>query len=178
MKTIYFVRHGQSEANARRITAGGGMDVPLTDAGRNQAVQVGEILKKKGIELIVSSPQKRALETAEIIATQIGYNSGDIITDQRFAERHLGVMTGKPHDEVQLWFSMGRTPEGGESTEAMHDRVLAGLEWIKSQPADKILLVSHGGPGRVIRAIIRGESHASIDSLGSVGNAEVLELTI
>lgn len=43
---------------------------------------------------------------------------------------------------------------------------------------DTILLVSHGGISRVIRAIIRGEMHASIDSLGSVDNAEVLELTL
>lgn len=131
MKTVYLVRHGQSEANAARITAGGRLDVDLTDAGRNQAIEVGKILKKKNIELIISSPQKRALETARIIAGQIGYKSENILTDQRFAERDLGTLTGKPHDEVQLWFSMGQTPPGGESSKAMHDRVVEGLEWLK-----------------------------------------------
>jgi broad specificity phosphatase PhoE len=87
-------------------------------------------------------------------------------------------MTGKPHDEVQQYFVIGMPPPGGESTEAMHARVAAGLEWLKTLDADKILLVSHGGPGRMIRAIIRDEKHTSIDSLASVGNAEVLELSI
>lgn len=178
MKTIYFVRHGQSEANAEHITAGGGLDVGLTDFGRSQAVKVGEILKKKGIKLIVASPMKRSLETAQIIAAKIGYKPENIVLDARFVERHLGVMSGRPHDEVQLWFAMGQTPAGGESSEAMYTRVAAGMEWLKSQPADKILLVSHGGPGRVIRAIIREEPHYSIDSLASIGNAEVLELQL
>lgn len=178
MKTVYFVRHGESEANARRITAGGGLDIDLTDHGVDQAEQVGRLLKSKDIQLIVSSPLKRALHTAQIIAMGIGYNPNKIVTNSQFAERYLGEMTGKPHDEVQNYFAMGLTPPGGESTEALHDRTVAGLEWLKMQEADKILVVSHGGPGRMIRAIIRDEKHTSIDSLGSIGNAEVLELTI
>lgn len=178
MKTIYFVRHGQSEANARRITAGGGLDVELTEHGMAQAAHVGEILKGKGIQLIVSSPQKRALHTATIIAEKIGIKPDDIVTNKLFVERHLGDLTGKPHDEVQNYFYMGVTPPGGESTEALHDRIEAGLNWLQTLEADKILLVSHGGPGRMIRAIVREERHTSIDSLASIGNAQVLELTL
>lgn len=172
------MRHGQSEANARRITAGSGLDVDLTLAGENQAAEVGQILKGKGIDLIVSSPQIRALHTATIIAGEIGYDSQKILTNDQFAERYLGDLTGKPHDEVQNWFAMGATPPGGESAEAMYTRVASGIEWLRSLDANKILLVSHGGPGRVIRTIIRGERHTSIDTLGSVGNAEILEFQI
>lgn len=178
MKTIYFVRHGESEANAARITAGGGLDVDLTQRGMDQAVQVGSMLKNKGIQLIISSPQKRALHTAIIIAGQIGYDPKHIVTSEQFAERHLGDLTGKPHDDVQLWFDMGIAPPGGESTEALHDRILAGLQWLQSLEADTILLVSHGGPGRMIRAIYRNEQHTSINSLGSIGNAQVMELSL
>lgn len=148
MKTIFFVRHGESEANARRITAGGGLDVDLTENGKYQAKKVGQELKDKGIELIVSSPQIRALHTAQIIADEIGYNRASIVTNTSFVERHLGAMTGKPHDEVQLWFDLGAVPEGGESGEQMNDCVRAGLEWLKGLPQNVILLVSHGGPGR------------------------------
>ena len=178
MKTIYFVRHGESEANAARITAGGGLDVDLTQRGMDQAVQVGDMLKGKEIQLIVSSPQKRALHTAAIIARQIGYNAEHIVTSEWFAERHLGDLTGKPHDEVQLWFDMGIAPPGGESTEALHDRIVTGLQWLQSLDADKIVLVSHGGPGRMIRTIYRNEQHTSINSLGSIGNAQIMELSL
>lgn len=178
MKTIYFVRHGESEANAARVTAGSGLDVDLTQLGMRQAEQVGEILKNKGIQLVVSSPQKRALHTATIIADEIGYSPKHIVTSEWFVERYLGDLTGKPHDEVQLWFDMGIAPPGGESTEVLHDRIVAGLQWLQGLDADKILLVSHGGPGRMIRAIYRNEQHNTINSLGSIGNAQAIQFTI
>lgn len=177
-KTLFFVRHGESEANAARIVAGKGLDADLTQRGMSQAAQVGKMLKNKDIQLIVSSPQKRALHTATIIAEAIGYRPEDILTSDLFAERHLGALTGRPHDEVQIVFDMGVTPSGGESTEVLHDRVAAGLQWLQSLEADRILLVSHGGPGRMIRSIYRHERHTSINTLGSIGNAEVLELDL
>jgi broad specificity phosphatase PhoE len=178
MKTLYFVRHGESEANAAGITAGGGLDVGLTRQGMDQAVSTARMLKDKHIQLIVSSPQKRAYHTAVIIAKEIGYNPNQIVTSELFAERHLGDITGRPHDEVRMYFDMGATPPGGESTEALHDRIVSGLEWIKSLPVDRIALISHGGPGRMIRAIYRNDRHNSINSLGRIGNAEVLELSL
>lgn len=176
MKTVYFVRHGESEANAARITAGSGLDADITHAGVTQAVKVGKLLKGKGIELVVSSPQKRAYHTAFVIAKEIGYDTEKIVTNKLFVERYLGSLTGKPREEVQLYFDMNATPPGGESTQAMHDRILAGLAWLKGQDANKILLVSHGGPGRMIRTIYRSERHNSINSLARIGNAEILEL--
>jgi len=178
MKTLYFVRHGESEANAAHITAGSGMDADITRGGVAQAVRVSKLLKDKGIQLIVSSPQKRAYHTAFVIAQEIGYNPEEIVTNKLFVERYLGSMTGKPREEVQLYFDMNATPPGGESTQVMHDRILAGLAWLKGLDADKILLVSHGGPGRMIRTIYRSEEHNSINSLGRIGNAEVLELSL
>ena len=67
MKTIYFVRHGESEANNLGLSAGSEFDTPLTDIGRKQAQKTGQDLKDKNIQLIVSSSQGRAIETAEII---------------------------------------------------------------------------------------------------------------
>lgn len=178
MKTLYFVRHGESEANAARVTAGGGLDVDLTRHGIDQAVKAGKLLKDKGAQLIVSSPQKRALHTAAIVAKEIGYNPENIVTNELFTERHLGEMTGKPHDDVQIYFDMGATPPGGESTQELHDRIVAGLEWLKSLEAEKIILVSHGGPSRMLRTIYRDEKHSSLNSLGTQKNAEILELTL
>jgi broad specificity phosphatase PhoE len=178
MKTLYFVRHGESQANAAGITAGGGLDVELTRHGIDQAIKTAQTLKDKGVQLIVSSPQKRAYHTAYIIAKEIGYPPEKILTNPLFVERQLGDMTGKPHDEVQLYFDIGAAPPGGESTQALRDRIVSGLAWLKSLPADKIVLVSHGGPGRVIRSIYRNEQHNSINSLGRMGTAEVLELSL
>lgn len=178
MKTLYFVRHGQSEANEQRITAGGGLDVPLTKLGMEQAGKVGRALKAKKIQLIVSSPLKRAYHSAVVIANEIGYPVDRIMVSELFTERHLGDLTGKAHDEVQLYFDINATPPGGESTQILHDRIVQGLEWLRGLEAERILLVSHGGPGRMIRAIYREEDNRTINSLASIGNSELLELSL
>jgi uncharacterized phosphatase len=176
MKTIYFVRHGESEANAAGIAAGGGLDVGLTEDGRDQARKVGEALKDKKIKLIVSSPLKRAYETAVIIAQTINCDPGKIVTNPSFSERHLGELTGAKSELVKTYYDAGMLPASAETTESLHRRVVEGMEWLKAQPVDKIVLVSHGGPGRMIRTIYRQEHHSQINTLDRIGNAEVMEL--
>jgi uncharacterized phosphatase len=176
MKTIYFVRHGESEANAAGIAAGGGLDVDLTEDGRQQARKVGEDLKNKKIELIVSSPMKRAYHTAEIIAKEIAYDPDKIIANPLFKERNLGELTGAKNELVKTYYDAGMLPASTETTENLHRRIVQGFEWLKAQPANKILLVSHGGPGRMVRTIYRQEHHSQINTLDRIGNAEIMEL--
>jgi uncharacterized phosphatase len=178
MKTIYFVRHGESEANAAGIAAGGGMDVGLTDDGRYQAKKVGQDLKKKKVDLIVSSPMKRAVESANIIAQEIGYDPAKIVTNALFTERHLGDLTGKKNELVKQYYDAGTLPPSVEKTEALHARIVQGLEWLKSLNINTIVLVSHGGPGRMIRTIYMQEHHDQINSLDRIGNAGILELKL
>jgi broad specificity phosphatase PhoE len=52
------------------------------------------------------------------------------------------------------------------------------LEWIKDLPGDRIVLVSHGGIGRMVRTILRGEDHDQINSLARMGNAELFEFQL
>ncbi len=178
MKTIYFVRHGESEANAAGITAGGGMDVDLTETGRQQAQKVGEALKNKGIEQIVSSPMKRAYNTAVIVAQTIGYDPAKILINPLFTERHLGELTGAKREQVRTYYDAGILPASAEQTGALYKRIIEGLEWLKTLPANKIVLVSHGGPGRMIRTIYMQEDHSQINSLGRLGNSEIMELSL
>jgi broad specificity phosphatase PhoE len=178
VKTIYFVRHGESEANAAGIAAGGGLDVSLTQDGRQQAQKVGEDLKGKKIDLIVSSPMKRAHETAVIIAQTTGYDPAKIVTNPFFTERHLGDLTGAKNETVKIHYDAGMLPASAETTEALYKRLVLGLEWLKTQSANNIVLVSHGGPGRMIRTIYRQEHHNQINSLDRIGNAEIMELSL
>ena len=63
---IFFVRHGQSESNLKKVMAGH-KNVDLTDKGRDQAYTVAKKLKDYDIDVMFVSPLKRARETAEII---------------------------------------------------------------------------------------------------------------
>ena len=68
MAEIYFVRHGQSEANAANLVAGW-RDYPLTKEGVNQATKEAQEIKRKlHIGGMISSPLMRAHDTAKIIA--------------------------------------------------------------------------------------------------------------
>ena len=64
-------RHGQSTFNTKGIIQGHTDGSLLTDLGRQQAVEAGKKLADKNISLIISSPLKRAKETAELVNTSV-----------------------------------------------------------------------------------------------------------
>ncbi len=67
---IYFVRHGESQNNVEGVFAGQRNDSQLTEKGKKQARAAGKEFQDKRVRIdrIISSPLKRALGTAEIIA--------------------------------------------------------------------------------------------------------------
>jgi broad specificity phosphatase PhoE len=63
--TIYIVRHGSTEwAEARRHT--GRTDIPLNDVGRAQAAALAPILARHAFARVLTSPLRRARDTAEL----------------------------------------------------------------------------------------------------------------
>lgn len=77
MKELIIIRHAKAEP---ATTSLGDMDRPLNERGKRDAPLMGGVLKARGAEpdLIVSSPAKRAIETAERIAEAVGYDSARI----------------------------------------------------------------------------------------------------
>jgi uncharacterized phosphatase len=179
VKTIYFVRHGESEANSRGLSAGSEFDTPLTDNGRKQAKKAGQDLKNKGIELVLASSMGRTLETAEIIAREIGYDPEKIIKSDLFVERGMGIYSQGP-DEDYLKAAVSGEPlhESVETVEAMHKRVSEGLKWIESFNEEKILIVSHGGVSRILRLIHQELPHAHMYKIDRLPNASIYEFTM
>lgn len=150
MKHLYFVRHGESELNVRRIFAGQ-TDTPLTGRGREQAEAASERAKHLRIDQIVASPLNRALETAQIIAAGIGYPRDKIVVNDVFKERSLGTLEGKSWDD---YAERADSTNGAETEEALLTRAREGLELLKSLPADNVLLVGHGSFSRALRTAI------------------------
>lgn len=90
MKRLYLVRHGEK---ALERFAG------LTSVGRKQAQEVGEALKRKDVGLIVSSPSKRAVETAELIGIALRKS---YTIDERLKERfEYGESANQPYPEYE-----------------------------------------------------------------------------
>jgi phosphohistidine phosphatase SixA len=76
MKQVYLIRHGETEFNRLNIKQGSKHDIPLNYTGKEQALYTGKYIQD--YILVLSSPMKRAKETAEIICKEIDYDLDNI----------------------------------------------------------------------------------------------------
>lgn len=138
-KKVIFVRHGQSEANAQGIA---GMDSDLTEKGRQQAKETAQKISGKNITKILCSDLKRAKETAEIIAKQIG---GEVEVWSELREADYGDFEGKPNDQNEkLNLENAVNEKTGESLQDLKDRAQIVWEKLKEiQTSGNILVVGH-----------------------------------
>lgn len=94
---IFVTRHGQTKWNALRKLQGR-QDVELNEIGKKQALIVGEKIKNEEIDIIITSPLKRAKETAEIINKKLNV---EIVEDNRLIERCYGDFEGITKEELK-----------------------------------------------------------------------------
>lgn len=150
---ICLVRHGETDWNLQNILQGTS-DIPLNETGRIQAKKSGSILINDHWDVIISSPLKRARETAEIINHIL---SLEIVEMDEFRERNYGKAEGKPLKEYS---KMLPNIPGLESHESVTERVSRGLEIIqKRYPAKNVIIVAHGA---VINSILAKVSNGKI----------------
>lgn len=100
--TIYIFRHGQSEDNANFLFSGW-RDAKLTEKGEKQALDLAEKLKDKKIQMLISSPQIRAVQTMRLaISKNETARVLDVHTDFRIRERCYGDLQGQSKLALQL----------------------------------------------------------------------------
>ncbi len=171
---IYFIRHGQSQANADKLFAGQKDDSPLTDEGRYQARLTAQALKDKNIRIdtITHSSLCRASETAKIIAEELEYTQ-ELRIDDRITEYDMGDLTSTPtHNMTSLELIV--TPHA-ESVDDFYNRVYEFIHDIKNSK-ENILIVSHAGVGRMIETIRTSADKKLFYDLPSYPNASITEL--
>ena len=172
---IYFVRHGLSEANVKKVFAGQKDDSLLVEEGRQQAKATAEEIKKRSIKIdkIVSSPSKRALETAQIIAKELGFKNSDIVVDSRIIEYDMGSLSGTPLHEVSSAILVNA--KNAEDPEMFRIRVLSCIKEL-SKLSENILLVSHAGVGRMLETIKKGIDAKLFYDLPPYKNASITKI--
>jgi broad specificity phosphatase PhoE len=149
--TFYFVRHGESEANAAQRFAGHS-DSPLTDLGRRQAEAVAEALADVRFDRVVSSDLSRARDTAAAIAARQGL---PVETFRELREIDMGDAAGRKFEDARQHpeWSPDRFLKwpGGESLDDALARVTAFLDrLIAESPGRTICIVGHGGITRIL----------------------------
>jgi len=88
--TVTLVRHGQTASSAR-MAYSGRSDIPLTDAGREQARHAAQQLKTAGVDAVIASPLIRARDTAQAIVDATG---APLTVDERLTEVDYGPFEG------------------------------------------------------------------------------------
>lgn len=124
--TVYIFRHGQTDDNANFIFSGN-RDAKLTKEGIKQAEVLAQKIKDIKFDRLISSPQRRAIQTMEIAVSQNpSAKNLKIETDERIKERSYGDFTGKSKMEIQL-----RDPEELQKIRRSYDYVPPNGESIK-----------------------------------------------
>ncbi len=153
---ILILRHGQTEWN-RDHRMQGGLDSPLTEEGRNQALRMGAMLAglvSPDTHDLWSSPQGRALATAEPISAATGC---PVVPIDDLREIHMGDWAGLSRAEIDARWPASDPHESfidfyaraprGEGFDALWDRVGRVLDAL-DRPT---ILVTHGFTSRFLR---------------------------
>src|SRR5260370_2085007 len=113
MKTLFLIRHAKSSWDDPALSD---KDRPLGDRGRRDAPKMGKRLAEHDVklDLILWSPARRALTTAEIIAKKLDYKLKDIVVDDRLyagAVHDLLNVIHKLGDKLERVMLFGHNPE-------------------------------------------------------------------
>ncbi len=176
-KTLYIIRHGQTDLNLRGIVQGRGVDSPLNATGRKQAEAFYAHYKDIHFDKIYTSTLVRTHQT---VAPFIG-----IPTEQLAGldEIGWGIYEGKEQtpdimegfvDLTERWRKgeLDRAVEGGETPNQLAVRQRGALNHILSRPDEKTVLVCmHGRAMRVFLCLLIGRDIASMDEFPHTNTA-------
>ena len=148
---IYLIRHGEIEANEKRLYCGR-TDVSLSEKGFDHIAD----LKKQGVyprkvDLFFTSGLLRAEQTVEYIYGSVHAQIISALAEFDFGQfemKNYEQLKGRPDYQAWITDKTGLVPcPGGESKQRFLARVLRGYHTLikQSEGADSVLLASHGG---------------------------------
>jgi 2,3-bisphosphoglycerate-dependent phosphoglycerate mutase len=159
---LILARHGETDWN-RENRFQGHADPPLNALGRGQSAELAETLAGEALARVYTSPLRRAAETAEIVARRLGLEVEPL---EPLREIDVGAWSGLTRDDVAArfpdsyarWLDQGPLGyEDGETYEQLEARVVPAIRGLAERhPTETILVVTHGGPTRVVQAHAAG----------------------
>lgn len=156
MKTrLILIRHGETHKNVAQVLHGRKDDASLNEVGKSQAERATKVLAEIGFDMIYSSTEVRAKETAEILNRSC---KAPVIYIDDFRERDWGIFEGKSWAEVAALLSKMTIserykfkPDQGESWQEVEERLTGALRKIISENEDKtVVVITHGGTIRTL----------------------------
>ncbi len=187
MTTLLLLRHAESEWNhAGRMQ--GWAPVGLTDRGHEQARRAGEhIAEEYDVDGVVASDLLRTESTAEYAAP----DGVEPAFQSVWRERDVGVYQGLAYTDVEDRFpefglgetaaqAADRVPDSGESLVKLRERVLAAWDAIcrDGSSEETVLVVTHGGPMRLVLGHVRGQDLSAALLSYSPDNCALAEIEV
>jgi len=165
IKTLYIVRHGQTELNRQGIVQGRGMNTDLNDEGRKQAGQFFNAYKDVPFDKIYISNLKRTQQSIQqFIDLGISYEKLEGLDEMAW-----GILEGTestPENKsaflkiIRDWVGgkLDSSFEGGESPNQVKERQEKAMETIMSHPDEKtVLICMHGRAMRLLLCWLTGK---------------------
>ncbi|MGG3739085.1 histidine phosphatase family protein [Aeribacillus pallidus] len=135
---MYFVRHAHSTYTPDEVGR------PLSERGLVDAEKVTELLKKEEIDMVISSPYKRAIQTVEGIAKFLGK---EVVIEDGFKERTLAEKPVEDFNQAitKVWEDVHFSWEGGESNILAQERgVKTTFRILEKYEGKNIVIGTHG----------------------------------
>lgn len=165
MLTVFLTRHGATPRSEPEQHLGQGIDIGLSTAGRAAADALAARLAGVAFDRVVSSPLRRALETAEIVALAAGR---PVEADRQVMEMDYGEWEGLTYVEIderdldlrRRWEEdpAGTACPGGESGDdvARRARSFLGDAIARGRRGGRILVVAHATFNRILLCVALG----------------------
>jgi alpha-ribazole phosphatase len=160
---LLLMRHGETAWNAAGRLQGQS-DPPLSVCGQGQALTLAQAVATEAVQAVYSSDLQRARETSHRVATVLGL---PVQCDVRWREMAFGSWEGLSWEQIQQHHSVALSawqadplhiaPPGGETLEQVYTRVRTALTClVAAHQAHTVILVSHGGPLRLLLCLALG----------------------
>ena len=180
---LYFVRHGESEANTQHVISNRASPFPLTLIGRQQAQALARNLQNVPVTSIFSSPILRARETAEILSA--AFDHAYQVTEA-LREYDCGILEEKSDQEswrlhreiAEDWarhHNYQRKAEGGECFSDIQARFIPFVEGLilnHRNTEAHILLVGHGGLFQLMLPLLLDNVDAEFVRVHEIGHTD------
>ncbi len=150
VKRVILIRPGETAWN-REGRWQGWVSSPLSDYGRAQALSLGRYIRNIGMSALYSSDLVRAVETANILSSQLEFSP---VFDERWRERAIGQWQGMTLDEIRSWCTddyhklqedaENYSMPGGEARNAVQKRVTAAFrDVLKDDKGSTVGIITH-----------------------------------
>lgn len=150
---IFLVRHGETDWN-RMKKIQGREDIPLNEAGILQAHDCGKAFGQNHVTIdgIISSPLKRAEQTARIIGNYVGVK--EVLVHEDLTEKDYGPISGLTQEE-RAQFEQSHQETDVESFESISMRMMSVIKDLSGEAKTKnYIIVSHGAALNTVLSVL------------------------